>query len=152
MSPLTVSCRRFPLARSMSATPAFNPFAPVLSPADAFQLLPESKKAGEAEDALYDAELKEVEAWWSTPRFAGIKRPYGAADVVSKRGTQKIHYPSSVMAAKLFNLIRERESRGEPIHTSKSQPKPRFSSSGIVHQPLPPPLTTNKARAAFLTS
>lgn len=98
----------------MSA-PAKNPYAS--SPADAFQLLPESQKAGEAEDALYDAQIKEVEAWWSSPRYAGIKRPYTAADVVSKRGSQAIQYPSSVMASKLFNLIRERISKGEPIHT-----------------------------------
>ena len=96
---------------------ASNPFSASVPAADAFQLLPESQKPGEAEDALYDAQVKEVEAWWSSPRFQGIKRPYSADDVVSKRGTQKIAYPSSVMAAKLFGLIRERESKGEPIHT-----------------------------------
>ncbi len=96
-----------------------NPYSAAFSPADSFQVLPESQKAGEAEDALYDAQIKEVEAWWSSPRFAGIKRPYTAADVVSKRGTQTIKYPSSVMATKLFNLIREREAKGEPIHTRK---------------------------------
>lgn len=100
------------------ASPA-NPFSASVHPADAFQLLPESQKPGTAEDELYDAEIKEVEAWWASPRFDGITRPYSAADVVSKRGTQKISYPSSVMATKLFNLIRERESKGEPIHTSK---------------------------------
>jgi isocitrate lyase len=87
-------------------------------PADAFQLLPESQKAGEAEDRLYEATVKEIEAWWASPRFAGIKRPYSAEDIATKRGTQKVQYPSSVMAQKLFNLIREREAIGEPIHTS----------------------------------
>ncbi|WZH40649.1 isocitrate lyase [Fusarium acuminatum] len=86
-------------------------------PADAFQLLPESQKAGEAEDRLYEATVKEIEAWWASPRYAGIKRPYSAEDVATKRGTQKVQYPSSVMAQKLFNLIREREAKGEPIHT-----------------------------------
>jgi isocitrate lyase len=95
-----------------------NPFSAKHSPADSFQLLSESQKPGEAEDALYDAQVKEIEAWWSSPRFAGIKRPYTAADVASKRGTQQISYPSSVMATKLFNLVREREASGEPIHTS----------------------------------
>jgi isocitrate lyase len=88
-------------------------------PADAFQLLPESQKVGEAEDRLYEATVKEIEAWWASPRYEGIKRPYSAADVASKRGTQKIQYPSSVMAQKLFNLIQERQAKGEPIHTSK---------------------------------
>ncbi|PNY22830.1 Methylisocitrate lyase, mitochondrial [Tolypocladium capitatum] len=108
-------------ARALSTTAGMafpgNPFSHAVPPADAFQLLPESQKTGEAEDALYEAQLKEVEAWWSSPRYAGIRRPYSAADVVSKRGTQKIAYPSSVMAGKLFDLIRERGSKGEPIHT-----------------------------------
>jgi isocitrate lyase len=88
-----------------------------IAPADSFQLLAESQKAGTAEDALYDAQIKEVEAWWASDRYKGIKRPYSAADVVSKRGSQTTQYPSSVMATKLFNLIRERESKGEPVHT-----------------------------------
>lgn len=96
-----------------------SPFSSAIPPADAFQLLSESQKAGEAEDALYEAQVKEVEAWWSSSRYKGIQRPYSAADVVSKRGSQTISYPSSVMARKLFNLIRERFSKGEPLHTSK---------------------------------
>lgn len=90
-------------------------------PADTFQLLPESSKPGAAEDALYDAQIKEVEAWWQSPRFEGIKRPYSAADVVSKRGSQQQTYTSSLMARKLFNLIRERQAEGKPIHTSALQ-------------------------------
>jgi isocitrate lyase len=87
-------------------------------PSDSFQLLAESQKAGAAEDALYEEQLKDVEAWWASPRYEGIKRPYSAADVVSKRGSQMQSYPSSVMARKLFNLIKEREAKGKPIHTS----------------------------------
>ncbi|KAL7805208.1 methylisocitrate lyase [Trichoderma aethiopicum] len=86
-------------------------------PADAYQLLPESQKTGQAEDALYEAQVKEIEEWWASPRFAGIRRPYSAADVATKRGSQSFKYPSSVMATKLFNLIREREAKGEPLHT-----------------------------------
>lgn len=92
-----------------------------LPPADSYQLLPEAQKAGAAEDALYEAQVKEIEEWWASPRFAGIRRPYSAADVASKRGSQHFSYPSSVMATKLFNLLREREAKGEPIHTSKSR-------------------------------
>ena len=112
----------------MAAPQSPNPFSASVPAADAFQLLPESQKTGTAEDELYDAQLKEVEAWWASPRYKGIKRPYSAADVVSKRGTQKISYPSSVMATKLFDLIKEREAKGDPIHTS------RFSSQ-LVHRP-----------------
>ncbi|EEY16190.1 mitochondrial 2-methylisocitrate lyase [Verticillium alfalfae VaMs.102] len=98
----------------MAKTPA-NPFSDV--PADAFQLLSEANKVGEAEDALYESQIKEVEAWWRSPRYEGIKRPYSAADVVSKRGTQQQTYTSSLMARKLFNLIKERGAEGKPLHT-----------------------------------
>ncbi|KAK8104496.1 isocitrate lyase [Apiospora kogelbergensis] len=114
---------------SVAATRAFSvtmhnmslpPVEPPLSaplPSDSFQLLPESSKAGAAEDALYEQQIQEVEAWWASPRFAGIRRPYTAADVVSKRGSQTQTYPSSVMARKLFNLVQERLASQEPIHT-----------------------------------
>lgn len=102
----------------MAALKPANPPISTQLPSDGFQLLPESEKAGEAEDALYDQQIKDVEAWWATPRYDGIKRPYSAADIVSKRGSQLQSYPSSVMARKLFNLIKEREAAGEPIHTS----------------------------------
>ncbi|KAI0403113.1 isocitrate lyase [Xylaria palmicola] len=100
----------------MSLPPVEPPVSTALA-SDSFQLLPEAQKAGAAEDALYESQIKDVEAWWSSPRFAGIRRPYTAADVVSKRGSQMQHYPSSVMARKFFNLIKEREAAGEPIHT-----------------------------------
>jgi isocitrate lyase len=102
----------------MAALKPANPPISAQLPSDGFQLLPESEKAGAAEDALYDQQIKDVEAWWATPRYDGIKRPYTAADIVSKRGSQLQSYPSSVMARKLFNLIKQREAAGEPIHTS----------------------------------
>ncbi|KAG0651638.1 2-methylisocitrate [Hyphodiscus hymeniophilus] len=102
--------------RMTSLKPLQSPISAVL-PSDSFQLLPESEKAGAAEDALYEQQLKDLEAWWASPRYEGIKRPYSAADIVSKRGSQMQSYPSSVMARKLFNLIKEREAKGEPIHT-----------------------------------
>ncbi|XXH03203.1 hypothetical protein Hte_009600 [Hypoxylon texense] len=100
----------------MSLPPVSPPLSAPL-PSDSFQLLPEAEKAGAAEDALYEQQIKDVEAWWATPRYEGIRRPYTAADVVSKRGSQMQSYPSSVMARKLFNLIKERGAKGEPIHT-----------------------------------
>lgn len=112
--------RLFSISASRMAVlkPLQNPVSSAL-PSDSFQLLPESEKAGVAEDALYEQQIKDVETWWTSPRYEGIKRPYSAADVVSKRGSQLQSYPSSVMARKLFNLIKEREAKGEPIHTSE---------------------------------
>ncbi|RAL61428.1 hypothetical protein DID88_009358 [Monilinia fructigena] len=104
-------CSRLPALIALS-DPISRPLA-----SDSFQLVPESQKAGTAEDELYEQQIKEVETWWNSPRYEGIKRPYSAADVVSKRGSQQQSYPSSVMARKLFNLIKEREAKGQPIHT-----------------------------------
>lgn len=120
-----------PLAlRSLSSTSArmftlpsiTSPSSPITTslPCEAFHLLAESDKSGPYEDALYFQQLKDVEIWWATPRYAGITRPYTAADVVSKRGSLQQSYPSSLMARKLWDLIQERLSRGEPIHTSTS--------------------------------
>ncbi|KAI1140614.1 isocitrate lyase [Hypoxylon sp. FL0543] len=100
----------------MSLPPVRPPVSAAL-PSDSFQLLPETEKSGAAEDALYAQQIRDVETWWATPRYEGIRRPYTAADVVSKRGSQQQSYPSSLMARKLFNLIKEREAKGEPIHT-----------------------------------
>jgi isocitrate lyase len=87
-------------------------------PADSFQLLPEASKAGQAEDALFDQQVQQVKDWWASPRYIGIKRPYSAEDIVSKRGALQQTYPSSLTARKLFNLLEERAAKGEPVHTS----------------------------------
>ncbi|KAK4987520.1 mitochondrial 2-methylisocitrate lyase [Elasticomyces elasticus] len=92
-------------------------YNPSTAAADAFHLLSESQKAGQAEDDLYGQEIAQVKEWWSSPRFAGIKRPYSADDVVSKRGTLMQTYPSSLMARKLWELLEERAKKGEPVHT-----------------------------------
>lgn len=106
----------------MSST-VLKPVEPPVSsalPGDSFQLLPEASKAGQAENALFDEQVRAVEEWWASPRFRGIRRPYTAQDVVSKRGALQQTYPSSLMARKLFNLFEERAARGEPVHTSAS--------------------------------
>ena len=87
-------------------------------PADGYQLLPTSAKAGPSEDALFQQEVEDVKSWWAKPRFKGIKRSYTAEQVVSKRGALQQEYPSSLMARKLFNLLQERAAAGEPVQTS----------------------------------
>lgn len=124
--------RRVPVVSTISArslrpftsgytrmTPVQPPVSTVL-PTDEYQLLSTQEKAGAAEDALYDQQLRDVESWWNSPRYEGIKRPYTAADVVSKRGSLQQTYPSSLMARKLFNLLNERAAAGQPVHTSES--------------------------------
>ena len=97
-----------------------DPPLPSTRPTDSFQLLSTTEKAGESEDAIFDEQIKQVKERWASPRYNGIKRPYSAQDVVSKRGALQQVYPSSLMARKLFNLFEERAARGEPVHTSAS--------------------------------
>ena len=88
-----------------------------------FQLLKIDGKAGVKEDELYSRRIHDVESWWKTPRFEGIKRPYSADDIVSKSGALEQSYPSSLMAKKLFKLLQERAAANEPLHTSASLSK-----------------------------
>lgn len=115
--PSCLSCRLLSTTARLPYRHTTANMAPAATPSS-FQLLPETQKPGAAEDALFDAQVAEIEAWWKTDRYEGIKRPYSAVDVATKRGTQDQSYPSSVMARKLFDLIKERSSKGEPIHTS----------------------------------
>jgi len=101
-----------------SSLPAVSPPIAGILPGESFQLLPEASKAGSAEDALFEEQVQAVKDWWASPRYQGIKRPYSAEDVVSKRGALQQSYPSSLMARKLFNLLEERAAKGEPVHTS----------------------------------
>lgn len=87
-----------------------------------FQLLQNPDKSGDAEDALFEDQVQEVQRWWASKRFEGIKRPYSAQDIASKRGTLPQTYPSSLMARKLFNLLNDRAEKGLPVHTSRSSP------------------------------
>ena len=121
---------KFTGLRSLSMTAhqlsnsSLQPVAPPVfstSPSDSFQLLSDQEKTGQAEDILFDAAVEQVQEWWDTRRYAGIKRPYSAADVVSKRGALQQTYPSSLMARKLFNLLVDRAAQGEPVHTSASR-------------------------------
>ena len=84
---------------------------------ESYQLLPTEEKSGNAEDELFQQQVRDVQEWWSDPRFKGIKRPYSAEDVVSKRGSLPQTYPSSLMAKKLFRLLQERGAAAQPLHT-----------------------------------
>ncbi|EEQ91644.2 isocitrate lyase [Blastomyces dermatitidis ER-3] len=103
--------------RMASQLPPVNPPVSVAHPSDSFQLLSSAEKAGAAEDALFEEQVRAVREWWNTPRFEDIKRPYSAEAVVSKRGSLQQTYPSSIMARKLFNLLDERAKAGKPVHT-----------------------------------
>ena len=116
----------FPNSTMSTQLPTVEPPISTILPSDSYQLLSTSAKSGPAEDTLFDQQVKNVEQWWASSRYKGVKRPYSAEDVVSKRGTLQQTYPSSLMARKLFNLLRERVAAGEPVHTSELQTQRRF--------------------------
>lgn len=100
------------------SSPMFHPEVCPAWPSEHFQLLSTEEKAGPGEDALFDRQVEDVKKWWASPRYEGIKRPYSPEDVVIKRGSLQQIYPSSLMARKLFNLLKTRALLGKPIHTS----------------------------------
>lgn len=91
-----------------------------------FHLLKTESKAGRAEELLFDQQVQDVKQWWASPRYEGIKRSYSPEDVVSKRGSLQQVYPSSLMARKLFDLLKAKSAVGEPVHTSASNKKPKI--------------------------
>lgn len=82
-----------------------------------FQLLDPEEKVGDAEEQLFAAQVDELERQWATPRWNGIKRPYSARDIVGKRGSLVETCASSLMARKLFNLIKKHQAAGSAITT-----------------------------------
>jgi len=69
------------------------------------------------EDAQFEAQVKETEKWFSSPRFAEIKRPYTAAAVVEKRGTLPVVYPCEYQAKKLWEMLRKCAAEKKPLLT-----------------------------------
>lgn len=61
----------------------------------------------QAEEKAFQDEIKQIEEWWSQPRWKHTKRIYTAAEIAKKRGTLKTEFPSSVQAKKLYGLLEE---------------------------------------------
>lgn len=60
------------------------------------------------EEQRFQEEIKQLEQWWSEPRWRFTKRPFTAEQIASKRGNIKIDYPSNQMAKKLWNIVETR--------------------------------------------
>lgn len=73
----------------------------------------------DAEQAKFEAEVKELKQWWQDPRWRYTRRPYTAESIVSKRGTIAIEYPSNQMSKKLWDLVETRFKVRLRIHTSQ---------------------------------
>jgi isocitrate lyase len=60
------------------------------------------------EDETFAAEVQAVKQWWSDSRWRQTKRPFTAEQIVAKRGTIAIDYPSNKQAKKLWNILEQR--------------------------------------------
>jgi isocitrate lyase len=62
----------------------------------------------DAEERQYQAEVDEVKQWWTDSRWRYTKRPFTAEQIVAKRGTLKIEYPSNAQSKKLWKTVEQR--------------------------------------------
>ena len=69
------------------------------------------------EDEVFEREVQQVKQWWSSPRFAGVARPYTAESVVSKRGTVRPQYLSNEQAKKMWTLLEKHAQNKTTSHT-----------------------------------
>ncbi|WVZ03340.1 hypothetical protein V8G54_024146 [Vigna mungo] len=69
------------------------------------------------EEARFEAEVAEVQAWWNSERFKLTKRPYSARDVVSLRGNLRQSYGSGEMAKKLWRILKNHQANGTTSRT-----------------------------------
>ncbi|KAI8974096.1 isocitrate lyase [Pilobolus umbonatus] len=69
------------------------------------------------EQIAFEQEVAQVKAWWSSPRFKNVRRPYTAESIVSKRGTFPISYRSDGQAKKLWSLLQKNKETGGTSHT-----------------------------------
>lgn len=60
------------------------------------------------EDEIFSQEVEQVKQWWSDSRWRYTKRPFTAEQIVSKRGTLKIEYPSNAQSKKLWKIMEHR--------------------------------------------
>lgn len=60
------------------------------------------------EEQQFQNEVKALEQWWTDSRWRYTKRSYTAEQIVNKRGTIKIDYPSNVLSKKLWKTVEQR--------------------------------------------
>ncbi|EPE05465.1 isocitrate lyase [Ophiostoma piceae UAMH 11346] len=79
-------------------------------------MLPTSIDAS-AEDKAFAAEVARVQEWWKDPRWRFTKRSFTAEQIVSKRGTLPIQYPSNNQAKKLWGILEKRFAEKDASYT-----------------------------------
>lgn len=82
-------------------------------------VLPLDPPSVEEEQAQFERSAADIDAWFASERFKGIRRPYAGAAVASKRGTLPVSdlQPANLAARKLFALLSRNAAEGKPVHT-----------------------------------
>lgn len=62
----------------------------------------------DAEERQYQQEVEEVKKWWSDSRWRFTRRPFTAEQIVQKRGTLRLQYPSNAQSKKLWDIVEGR--------------------------------------------
>lgn len=78
---------------------------------------PRLNSGGRSSRSLLSVGLPHLTYFYQTPRFARVKRPYTAEQVVSKRGSVSISYPSDALAKKLWSIFSRHAENKTPSHT-----------------------------------
>lgn len=71
----------------------------------------------EDEERAYETDVNLVKQWWNGPRWRQTRRPFTAEQIVAKRGTIKIDYPSNIMSKKLWQIL---EAKYQVDHPTQS--------------------------------
>lgn len=72
----------------------------------------------DAEAAEFETRTSEIQSFFSSPRFASLKRPYPPSAIASKQGSLPVlPLPSSLLADKLYKVLATAADEGRPVHT-----------------------------------
>ncbi|CDK24370.1 unnamed protein product [Kuraishia capsulata CBS 1993] len=71
--------------------------------------MPYSKIDIDKEEADFQAEIREIEEWWSQPRWKQTKRIYTAAEIAKRRSSIRAPYLSNQLAQKAFAQFEKRD-------------------------------------------
>lgn len=70
------------------------------------------------ENELHAARVKDMEQYFSSSRFDGIKRSYSAESVVTKQGSMPpLPLPSTLISDKFHSLLKSASEAQRPLHT-----------------------------------
>lgn len=98
------------------------------------------------EDMAFSSQVAEVENWWSSPRFAGIQRPYTAEQICGARGSLVVPYASDALSKKLWSILEKRAkvscihlvgvavAGGPPLHSPSQENSSSCPSHRIERQ------------------